>query len=1271
MLRKRFTAAVGSSLALALAMALSACYAIAQSGNQGTVIVTAQDDSGAVIPGAGLELVEIRSNSIRKAQTGDKGSYTFVNLNIGLYRLSVSRTGYQTKIYDSVLVESSSTNTVVASLPVGAVSETVRVTGEETAVLQTSSSEIGTVINTNEIENLPIQGRSIASLTQLVAGFNGTYNGLPTPDQGNNIDGGISSSSRGKYSGSTSPAVQARIESFEQVSTVTDGLSLGNGFGQASTQLNFISRRGSNQFHGRVYDDFRNSGLNANTYANNVSGVRRPKLILNDFGASVGGPILRDKLFFFGTYAASRQPTTVIATNNVFTPSAQQGNFTYSGHTVNVFQLAQNYNPALSGKVNSTIASQQAAINTSVGNQGLTTTGDPNLLLLTYAAPGGINYYFPVGRLDYNLSDKVRMYLSFLYTQETSIGAYPQPFPGSGFSNQNGNFYFRNYQANYGLDYIISPKVVNQFKFSFLYDYTTFVSGTAKYWESHDVIQWNYPNGNGNMSGANPALPTGQYYPLFSLSDNVTYQKGAHTFNFGFQGYREQDHYYNPPVGFNIIPLGIASGDPIVNAFTISGSNPTMPGANSTNQAAAEQLYADLTGRIQNVNGSYAYNPHTGNYSPGHAGYDLDELALASGVWFQDSWKAFPTLTINYGMRWDFTTATHDVSSAYHSSTQASVYGPTAVGQLFQPGALNGVANPVIALNPNPYHGWFKSPQPQIGLAWNPNIDNDGFLKKLLGRSSTVIRAGFGLRNFTEPYQFFWDEASDYGSFFYQFFNLTANTSGQTGTFAPGSLSLGNPLPGFAVSPATFQTTAPQSQFTWVGGSNGTPVSGMDPNIRQPYSESWNLSIQRQLGRSQVLEVRYNGNRTVHQWMQINPNEVNIFENGFLAEFKKAQANLALGGGKTFSDVNSANKTPIMDAAFGGAGTANFSATQFINYLVNGQVGTFANQLAGNNANTPSYFCHLVGTNLAPCAANGGYTGAGAGYPINFFQANPYQPGRGTNWMTDAGYSNYNALQVELRQASWHGLQGDVNYVWSKSLGLATANGTFTAAGASLFTLRNLRLSYVPTSFDIRQVTHAYGTYDLPFGKGRAFLSNGSGLNRVVGGFSVGTVITFQTGAPFQLLGGYATYNSQADGGVVLNGVTPSQLQAAVGVHRVPGRATANLLDPKYLASPTGGTANYSYLAPNTTPGTIGNIIFLHGPTAFTQNLAATKVIPIKEQLSFNLQAEFINVWNHPVFGNTFGSVSATNSSVQSTAFATAGVTNSPRAIELRANFIF
>lgn len=181
-----------SVLAMILCLAPAALWG--QSGNQGSVVVTAQDGSGAIIPGADLELLELRSNSARKAQTGDKGTYTFVNLNIGVYRLTISHAGYQTKIYDAVLVESSSVTPVVAALPVGAVTETVRISAEATGVLETSSTELSTVINTKEIENLPLSGRSVTQLSSLVAGYNGTYNGVPSPNQGTNIDGMIGSS---------------------------------------------------------------------------------------------------------------------------------------------------------------------------------------------------------------------------------------------------------------------------------------------------------------------------------------------------------------------------------------------------------------------------------------------------------------------------------------------------------------------------------------------------------------------------------------------------------------------------------------------------------------------------------------------------------------------------------------------------------------------------------------------------------------------------------------------------------------------------------------------------------------------------------------------------------------------------------------------------------------------------------------------------------------------------------------------------------------------
>ncbi|ADW71032.1 TonB-dependent receptor [Granulicella tundricola] len=1253
----------------AAALAVVPAALLAQSGNQGTVIITVQDPQGAVIPGTSLELVERSSNSVRKAVSDGKGLYTFINLNIGSYRLSLSHDGYQTKVYDDVLVQSSTVTPLTVSLPVGAVSETVNVTSEATAVLQTSSTEIGTVINTTDIENLPISGRSISGLTQLAAGFNGTYNGLPEGTQGTNIDGAIANNGRTKYQGTISTMISPRIESFEQVSVVTDGLSLGNGFGTATTQLNYVTRRGSNQFHGRAYYDFRNSGLNANSWANNATvnsagvwaPVRRPKLIEHDFGGSVGGPIFRDKLFFFATFAEFRQPGNLTASNNIFANSAVQGNFTYTGtdkanHTVNVFQLAQANNPANPGTINPGVSTLIQNAIASTNGQGLAYGTDPTIIQTSFNVPGAQLQYYPVARLDYNATDKLRMYASFIMSQSNPVGSYPAPFLGAAYASQNGNNFSRSFNVNSGLDYIVNPHLINQFKFGFLYNVQQFAASAAPNWLTVPPVVFNMTGDTNNrMSGINYSLPTGYEYPVFSLSDSLSLQKGAHNYNFGFQGYREQDHYYNAPQGFPYTYFGIASGDPIVNAF---GIGTALPAASSTNQSEAEQLYAVLTGRISSVSGNNGYSQSTGAYGP-HS-FNLDEVALATGVWFQDSWKVLPTLTLNYGLRWDFTVDPHDVKAAYHNALIDSIYGPTAQGNLFQPGTLAGNQNPGFSLNPRPFHGFDKTPQPQVALNWNPKPNDGGFLAKLLGNGATAIRASFGLRDFTEPYQFYWDASSAQGLLYNQSFSLTANTSGATGTFTPGSLAYGQALPPYAVSPTSFPSTAPLANFTFIGG--GKNVEGIKANIREPYSESWSLGIQRAINRTSVLEVRYNGNRSVHDWTALNYNEVNIVENGFTTEFQNAQKNLAANGGKSFADTGLIH-TPILDAAFANTPT-NFTATQFINYLNNGQAGTFATQLAGNGQSTPAYFCALVGSKFAPCATNAKFTGAGAGYPINFFQANPYAAGSSTAYMTDAGYSNYNGLQVDFRQANWHGLQGDVNYTYSKTLGFGTNNNDYLATADNFYTLRNLGKSYVPQSFDLRNVGHAYGTYDLPFGKNRAFLNNSTLLNEIAGGFTLGTVVTYSSGAPFLLTGGYDTFN-QNDGGVTLKGVTANDLQSAVGIHHIAGHTTALALDPKYFTGgAAGGTANTALVAPNTTAGTIGSVVWLHGPNQFTQNMALSKLIPIKERYALSLQGEFINVWNHPTWGTPSGSL-------QSTTFGTSSIVTGARQVELRGNITF
>jgi hypothetical protein len=1236
----------------------------AQSGNEGTVTVTVQDTSGALIPGAKLELVENRSDSARNAESDSKGLHAFVNLNIGTYRLTVSHAGYQTKVYQDVLVESSSTTTLNVVLPVGQVSETVNVTSQANALLQTTSTEIGTVINTTDIENLPISGRSIATLTQLTPGYTGTWNGLPDPAQGTNVDGAVANNGRTKYEGTIATAISPRIESFEQASVVTDGLNLGNGFGTATMQLNYISRRGSNRFHGRAYYDFRNSGLNANSWTNDVTDTRKAKLIQHDFGVSVGGPILHNKLFFFGTFAMFKQPGTVIATNNVFAPSAVNGNFTYTGtdkalHTVNVFQLAQQYSSTLPGTINSSVNTliQNALTSTQSLTKGTYT--DPTIQSVAFNEPGAQTQYYPVARLDYNINDKVRMYLSWIMNESKPVGSYPPPFPGSTFADQNGNNYTRNFNANFGLDYIITTKLINQFKFGFLYSKQEFAATATPNWQSVPPVFFNMTGDSANrMSGLNYTLPSGYEYPVFSLSDSVTYEKGSHALNFGFQGYREQDHYYNPPVGFPNINFGLVTGDPAQNAFTI-GSAGTLPAGTSAAQTEAWQLYSILIGRISSVSGSNGYNQSTKAYGPN--AFDLDEVALATGIWAQDSWKVLPNLTFNYGLRWDFVVDPHDIKAAYHNALIDSIYGPTAQGNLFKPGTLGGNLSPEFVLNPRPFHGFYKTPQPQFALNWNPRPEKGTAWGKIFGDGATSIRAGFGLRNFTQPYQFYWDAASAQALLYYQSFALTANTTGTTGTFTPGSLTYGQTLPQYAFNPVTFPSTAPLTNFSFING--GVPVEGIKSNIRMPYTESWNLGVQRALAHNTVLEMRYNGNRTIHNWTTFNYNEVNIFENGFLTDFQNAQLNLAANGGTNFSDAHGIH-TPIIDAAFANT-PSNFTNATFVGYLQHGQAGSFARQLAGSGQSTPAYFCALVGSSFTPCGVNAKFTGAGAGYPINFFQANPYAPGSTTAYMTDAGYSNYNGLQVDLRQGNWHGLQGDFNYTFSKTLGFGTNNNDYLATADNFYTLRNLHLAYVPQSFDVRHVFHGYGTYDLPFGQNKMFLNSNQLENEIFGGFTLGTVIGYQTGTPFLLTGGYDTFN-QNDGGVVFNGgATANILQSKMGIHYVPGHTTALAFDPSlFSGGASGGTANTAIVAPNTTPGTIGSVVFLHGPNVFTQNMALSKLIPIKENVAVNLQAEFINVWNHPTWGTPSGTL-------QSTSFGTASIVTAARQIELRGNITF
>jgi hypothetical protein len=669
-------------------------------------------------------------------------------------------------------------------------------------------------------------------------------------------------------------------------------------------------------------------------------------------------------------------------------------------------------------------------------------------------------------------------------------------------------------------------------------------------------------------------------------------------------------------------------------------------------------LYAILSGDVGASSGAavrtaYALNLKTKQYDQNStAPFVLDELQKAWGLFFQDSYRIKPNFTLNYGLRWDFTGDDHDMKAAYESVGLDGVWGPSGAGNEFKPGVLTGNQNPLFVARGHQYNPWNVSPQPQLGFAWSPNF-TDGFLGKLTAQGQTVVRAGFALRKYTEPYQFFWDAASDYGAFFYQNNQYVDNpTPTSAGQIKPGSLFLGAPFPPAAGSvpyqnlTPTYTPTLPESAFTFVYPYQQVAdiaLGAIDPNIKQPYTESWNLSIQRPIGRNNVLELRYIGSHSVHQWLNVFTNEVNIFENGFLPQFQQAQKNLAInsanGNPNSFANNGLPGQaaTPIFDEAFVGvpAGQAYGNST-FISMLQAGTAGGLATALAGGPGGNPTYFCNIV-TSFSPCAVNGGYTGAGGTQPINYFQMNPLNTGQDVGLTTAAGYSNYNGLQIDFRQKQWHGMQFDANYTWSHTLGINTQNswtGVFNQ-----FSLRNLRQSYGPTPFDIHNSFHANGTYDLPFGTGKRFANESGWINKLVGNWSIGTILTLQSGEPFQLLGNQSpngilssTVNDFGDSGVVLNGVTTAQLQSSVGVYHVPGQTSVDLINPKYLSA---NGANPAFITPNTNPGTFGLNPWLYGPRYFNEDFAISKGIPITERVHLTFQSELLNAYNHPNFGPT------------------------------------
>ncbi|MBO0727062.1 MAG: hypothetical protein J2P52_15770, partial [Blastocatellia bacterium] len=360
--------------------------------------------------------------------------------------------------------------------------------------------------------------------------------------------------------------------------------------------------------------------------------------------------------------------------------------------------------------------------------------------------------------------------------------------------------------------------------------------------------------------------------------------------------------------------------------------------------------------------------------------------------------------------------------------------------------------------------------------------------------------------------------------------------------------------------------------------------------------------------------------------------------------------NIANGKGQTFINNNLPGQgaLPIFQAAFGALGKQpalssgqGFGNATFIQNLNQGTAGTLANTLATTAAN----LCRMVGNKLSRCVT-AGYNAPGQ-YPINFFLPNPYLSS--LFYQDSNGDANYNGLQVDVKQRYSYGLSLGANYTWSHALS-DILNETDQTAGYTWFTLRNARLNYGPSPFDRRHIFNAYWTYDLPFGKGRKFLSNNELLDRLVGGWTLGGRETIASGNPFILNGGRNTVNNLTQAGVVFgNGFTPEQLQKALSTVSGGFSSTAlisNIADIATItktATASASQVNPNLYAPASTPGQYGAFVYLRNNNLYLLDMSLNKEVRFTERFRMTFRLVALNFLNHPFFN--IGNSSPTSTS--------------------------
>lgn len=1132
--------------------------AYAQTGTS-SVVGTIVDPQGKPVPAAKVTLTNVATNATRSTQSSGTGAYLFDLITPGDYRLEIEAKGFSKAVLDNVRALIGKPTETNVQLSIGAISQVVEVRlSAQDAIINTQDASLGNVFDSKQFAELPLEARNLGDLLSLQPGV--TQEGYVTgarADQSNVTLDGVdinnaqtgnaalatgASGAGGPIVGSLTsrnitdgPVLRLNSEAIEEFRVTTANGNANQGR-SAGAQINLVTKSGSNAWHGAAFEFYRGNLFEANDWFSNASGTPRTPLVRNTFGGAIGGPILKDKLFFFYSYEGLRNATAVGETQIVPLASLGKGiiNYTYcTDATCNTtpqasLSLTQNQqayqdtgiNPAALAAL-AAAAAKYPANDTTVGDQ-LNTSG------FRFNAPSPTKLNSHIARLDYSLNSKQSLFVRANYINDTQLT--PQylpdtPSPGV-WSHPRG--------LAVGHTWTIGSKWVNNLRYG--YTRQAFTQGGDS-------------NGN-DISFRFVFQPNSQSHtltritPVHNITDDVSWNHGKHTFQFGGN-----------------VRLISNSRVSFANAFDNAITNPSFYFGAGDHVSGQFQSYLDAnhlpgdetvgqslnsTTEVQNAATAIIgrFSQYTANFT-----FGKDGSLLAAGVpttrnfatqayeeYFQDSLKIRPHLTLTLGLRYSLERPVYEkqgfevqpgvlqASGACQTSSLSAYF----QSRLAAAAQGNNFVDPICVSRSGPANGgkpmynWDKNNfQPRIALAWSPNY-SQGLLHSLFGDSGkSVLRGGFAITNdyYGQALAVDWDLNNTLG--FTSNYTTPANTYD---TVAGGPTPLAPLFTGFnqdvrslpnVVVPASLQF--PLSQPIDEGERIET---GVDSNLHAPTEYVWNLTYERQMRAGTTLSVSYIGRMARSLLARRDAMAFNNLRDPksgmdwytagtILEKQRQLDVDTSQIASIPFFDnlfpanlVDLMNNDPNIQAGF----PTNWTPTQVFYGL----------QSRGGGSHPTNPFAFFAGNDWTDAEAQIDIALFDAGLPTRFMQP---QYGALAAWST-IGNSNYHALTVSLRQRL-SSLTLDVNYSYSHSLddssGLQTDFGYGSVNNSGPFIENPIRQrdNYANSDFDIRHLINASAVWQMPFGKGRALMNNDNrAVQAVLGGWQLSGIFRWNTGLP-------------------------------------------------------------------------------------------------------------------------------------------------------------